>query len=35
MNVSGQIPFNPMFDGTTGVTTNDVIWNFFQAHFKP
>ena len=35
MNVSGQIPFNPMFDGTTGVTTNDIIWNFFQAHFKP
>jgi polyhydroxybutyrate depolymerase len=35
MNVPGQVPFNPRFDATTGVTTNDIIWNFFQAHSKP
>ena len=35
MNVPSQIPYNPTFDATTGVTTNDIIWNFFQAHAKP
>src|SRR5215467_190180 len=35
MNVPNQIPYNPRFDATTGVTTNDIIWNFFQAHAKP
>jgi len=35
MNVPGQVPFNPDFDATSGVTTDDIIWNFFQAHPKP
>jgi hypothetical protein len=28
MNVSGHIPYNPHFDSTTGITTNDILWNF-------
>lgn len=35
MNVPGQAPYNPTLNPTTGVTTNDIIWNFFQAHPKP
>jgi polyhydroxybutyrate depolymerase len=35
MNVSGQVPYNPDFDSTTGVATNDILWNFFTAHSKP
>jgi len=35
MNVAGQAPYNPFFDGTTGVTTTDIVWNFFAAHPKP
>jgi poly(3-hydroxybutyrate) depolymerase len=35
MNVAGQIPYNPDFDSTTGVTTNDILANFFAAHPKP
>ena len=35
MNVAGQTPFNPSFDATTGVTTNDILWKFFAAHPKP
>jgi polyhydroxybutyrate depolymerase len=35
MNVSGQVPFNPDFDATTGITTTDIVWNFFAAHAKP
>jgi polyhydroxybutyrate depolymerase len=35
MNVAGQTPFNPAFNSTTGVTTDDIIWNFFAAHPKP
>lgn len=35
MNVPGQAPYNPDFDSTTGVTTNDILWNFFAAHSKP
>jgi polyhydroxybutyrate depolymerase len=35
MNVSGQVPFNPNFTSTTGVTTASVLWNFFAAHPKP
>jgi len=35
MNVPDQVPFNPRFDATTGITTNDIIWSFFQAHTKP
>jgi hypothetical protein len=28
-------PYNPHLNATTGVTTNDVIWNFFASHPKP
>lgn len=28
-------PYNPNFNETTGITTNDIIWNFFAAHPKP
>jgi len=34
MNVAGQSPFNPAFTAATGVTTDDIIWNFFAAHPK-
>jgi polyhydroxybutyrate depolymerase len=34
LNVPGQVPFNPDLGASTGVTTNDVIWNFFDAHPK-
>jgi polyhydroxybutyrate depolymerase len=34
MNVSGQAPFNPNLDATTGITTRDILWNFFAAHPK-
>jgi poly(3-hydroxybutyrate) depolymerase len=35
MNVPGQIPYNPAFNATTGVTTNDILWNYFASHSKP
>lgn len=35
MNVPGQIPFNPALTPATGLTTNDILWNFFAAHPKP
>jgi len=35
MNVAGQVPYNPDFNSTTGVTELDVLWNFFAAHPKP
>jgi polyhydroxybutyrate depolymerase len=35
MNVSGHAPYNPAFDMTTGVVTDDILWNFFAAHPKP
>ena len=35
MDVSGQVPFNPDFDSNTGITTNDIVWNFFASHPKP
>jgi len=35
MNVTGQIPFNPDFNSTTGVTTTNILWNFFAAHPRP
>ena len=35
MNVSGQVPYNPDFDATTGITTDDILWNFFTSHPKP
>jgi hypothetical protein len=34
MNTPGQLPFNPQLTGGTGVTTNDIIWNFFKAHSR-
>lgn len=33
-NYAVQRPYNPSFDATTGVTANDIIWNFFAAHPK-
>ena len=27
--------FNPNFNSTTGVLSNDIVWNFFAAHPKP
>ena len=35
MNVSGQIPYNPNLNTSTGVVTDDVLWNFFLSHGKP
>lgn len=35
LNVAGSEAYNPLFDATTGVTTNDILWNFFAAHPKP
>ena len=35
MNVAGQTPYNPTLTATTGVTTNDILWNFFASHPKP
>lgn len=35
MNVPGQVPFNPGFNSTTGITTIDILWNFFASHPKP
>jgi poly(3-hydroxybutyrate) depolymerase len=34
MDVSGQIPYNPDFNSTTGVTEIDVLWNFLVSHPK-
>jgi polyhydroxybutyrate depolymerase len=34
MNVPGQAPFNPSFDARTGITTDDIVWNFFVGHPK-
>lgn len=28
-------PYNPNFNSTTGVFSNDIVWNFFAAHPKP
>jgi polyhydroxybutyrate depolymerase len=35
MNLSGQVPFNPDFNSTTGLTTTTILWNFFSTHPKP
>jgi polyhydroxybutyrate depolymerase len=35
MNVSGQIPYNPDFNATTGITEMDILWKFFASHPKP
>jgi uncharacterized protein (TIGR03437 family) len=34
MNDPKQVPYNPALDSTVGVTTNDLIWNFFATHPK-
>jgi len=34
MNVAGQTPFNPTLNSATGVTTDDILWNFFASHPK-
>ena len=34
MNDPKQVPYNPALGSTVGVTTNDLIWNFFAAHPK-
>ena len=34
LNVPGQVPFNPDLNATTGVTTNDIVWNFLAGHSK-
>ena len=34
MNVPGKVPFSPDLDARTGVTTNDIIWKFFEDHPK-
>jgi poly(3-hydroxybutyrate) depolymerase len=34
MNVAGQVPLNPDFNSTTGITTTEILWNFFAAHPK-
>jgi polyhydroxybutyrate depolymerase len=34
MNVPGTTPYNPDFNSTTGVTTDDILWNFFSSHPK-
>jgi poly(3-hydroxybutyrate) depolymerase len=34
MNIPGQMPFNPDLDSRTGVTTNDILWRFFESHPK-
>ncbi len=34
MNVAGQVPFNPDFNSATGITTTEILWNFFAAHPK-
>ena len=35
MNVPDLLPYNPDFNDTTGVTTDDILWNFFASHPKP
>jgi len=32
LNIAGQTPFNPDLNAATGVTTDDIIWNFFAGH---
>jgi len=34
MDDPNQVPYNPDLNGTVGVTTDDLIWNFFAAHPK-
>jgi len=34
MNIQGQVPFNPDLNFRTGVTTNEILWKFFEQHPK-
>jgi poly(3-hydroxybutyrate) depolymerase len=34
MNISDRTPFNPDLDSRSGVTTNDILWKFFESHPK-
>jgi hypothetical protein len=34
MNAPGSSPFNPNVDARSGVTTDDIVWNFFATHPK-
>jgi polyhydroxybutyrate depolymerase len=35
MNDPNHTPYNPAFDSSTGITTSEILWNFFAAHPKP
>jgi poly(3-hydroxybutyrate) depolymerase len=35
MNNPGQVPYNSKITNSTGIITDDVLWNFFAAHRKP
>ncbi|MBI1889806.1 MAG: hypothetical protein HYS18_04100 [Burkholderiales bacterium] len=35
MNNPSAPPYNPNFNASTGISTNDLLWNFFAAHPKP
>jgi polyhydroxybutyrate depolymerase len=35
LNDPNNLPYNPNFDSTVGITMNDIIWNFFATHPKP
>lgn len=35
MNNPSATPYNPNLDSTTGITTDDILWNFFASHAKP
>jgi polyhydroxybutyrate depolymerase len=35
MDDPNQVPYNPAFDSSTGVTTKEILWNFFSTHPKP
>jgi poly(3-hydroxybutyrate) depolymerase len=35
INVAAQSPYNPDLNSTTGITTDDILWMFFEAHPKP
>lgn len=35
MNVPGKVPYSPDLNFYTGVTTNEILWRFFERHPKP
>jgi polyhydroxybutyrate depolymerase len=35
MNDPTQAPYNPGFGSSTGITTTEILWNFFASHPKP